>query len=151
MLSEDILDIVVKSMSIKTYSELSKLKSFRERFEYLKLSGRVGAETFGNDRYLNQLLYQTDRWKQTRSKVIVRDNGCDLGVDGFDIGERIIVHHMNAVTVEDVLLEKDEVFDPEYLISVSHNTHNAIHYGDSSLLITEPIVRTKNDTCPWKR
>lgn len=137
-------------MSIRTYSELIQLPSFEERYRYLRLSGFVGQETFGYDRYLNQILYHSHKWKSRRDKVIIRDNGCDLGVEGYDIPGRILVHHMNPITLEDVEREADIVFDPEFLISVSHNTHNAIHYGDESLLITSPIERRRNDTCPWR-
>ena len=135
---------------IRTYSELSQLKTFEERYQYLKLTGRVGEETFGFDRYLNQLLYRSKRWRQIRNQVIVRDNGRDLGVEGHEMFSKIIIHHMNPVTIEDLENESELVFDPEYLISVSHNTHNAIHYGDESLLVIAPIERTPNDTCPWK-
>ena len=129
-----------------------KLNTFQERFEYLKLSGKVGEDTFGRDRYLNQILYKTNRWiKETRPRIIARDNGCDLGIEGRDIGDRILVHHINPITVEDILEERPEVFDPENLISTSHMTHNAIHYSDDSILIKDPIVRSKNDTCPWKK
>lgn len=140
-------------MTIKTYSELSKFKTFRERFDYLKLSGVVGEETFGHDRYLNQLLYKDYIWRSVRDEVIARDGACDLGVDGhdYDEGEIIIVHHMNPITIDDVVARKPYVFDPEYLVSCRHRTHNAIHYSDSSILAIEPIERTKNDTCPWKR
>lgn len=139
------------SMIIRTYSELITLPTFEERFEYLRLDGLVGAETFGFDRYLNQIFYRSQRWKQVRDFVIIRDNGCDLGVEGYEIPGRIIIHHMNPITIED--LEKDSEFllDPEYLISTVHNTHNAIHYGDESLLPQAPIVRARNDTCPWRR
>lgn len=145
------------TMMIKSYSELIKLPTFEERFQYLRLDGRVGEETFGFDRFLNQYLYQRSaRWKSVRNEVIIRDNGCDLGVEGYEIpgfkyGSRIIVHHMNPLTLRDLEMESDFVFDPEYLITVTHNTHNAIHYGDESLLFRAPIVRTRNDTCPWRR
>lgn len=137
------------TMSIRTYSELSKLTSFKDRFNYLKLSGTVGEETFGFDRYLNQILYRSQRWKTIRNKIILRDNGCDLGMDGFEIPGRIIVHHMNPLTLRDITTESEFLMDPEFLISTTHNTHNAIHYGDESLLITAPIERKPNDTCPW--
>lgn len=144
--------MVIQTMMKKTYSELMKLNTFQERFEYLKLSGKVGEDTFGRDRYLNQILYKTNRWiKETRPRIIARDNGCDLGIEGRDIGDRILVHHINPITVEDILEERPEVFDPENLISTSHMTHNAIHYSDDSILIKDPIVRSKNDTCPWKK
>lgn len=139
------------TMSNRCYSELIKLPTFKERFDYLKLDGRVGRDTFGFDRYINQQLYQhSRRWKSARDKVIIRDNGCDLGVEGHEINEKIIVHHMNVVTMDDILNERDWIFDPEFLICTRHNTHNAIHYGDSSLLAITPIERRPNDTCPWK-
>lgn len=135
---------------IRTYSELITRDSFIDRYYYLKLVGQVGVETFGFDRYLNQMLYKSKRWLDSRRKVIIRDQGCDLGVDGYEIGDRIIVHHMNPITLEDIELEKDEVFDPEFLISTSFRTHNAIHYGDDSLLPKLPLERSSNDMCPWK-
>lgn len=137
-------------MSIKTYSELSLLPTFQERYQYLRLSGQVGEDTFGFDRYLNQMFYRSKEWKRIRDFVILRDNGCDLGVPGFEIYERIIIHHMNPITVDDIRHGDGSLLDPEFLICVTHNTHNAIHYGDESLLITEPIVRRPNDTCPWR-
>lgn len=137
---------------IRTYSELCKLKTFKERFEYLQLSdGRVGEDTFGFDRYLNQQFYKTRGWKRLRDELIIRDNGCDLGVDGYDIHGRVIIHHMNPITKDDILNQTDYLLNPEFLICTTHNTHNAIHYSDESLLILDPIERTKNDTCPWKR
>lgn len=139
-------------MTIRTYSELIAIPSFEERFKYLKLGGRVGADTFGFDRYLNQKLYQHDRrWKDARDQVIIRDNGCDLAMEGYEIYGKIIVHHMNPISLDDVLNDRDWIFDPEFLICTTHNTHNAIHYGDERKLNTAPIVRTKNDTCPWKQ
>lgn len=139
-------------MNIRTYSELSKLSTFKDRYNYLRLSGNVGEETFGYKRYLNQLLYQRSRdWRAARDKVIIRDNGCDLGVEGYEIYGSIIVHHMNPITLDDILNESDYIFDPEFLICTTHITHNAIHYSDESLLVTDPIVRTKNDTCPWRQ
>lgn len=137
--------------TIRTYSELIKLPTFRERFQYLKLEGIVGEATFGFDRYLNQVLYQSPRWRSSRDKVIIRDNGCDLGVEGHEIHGLILVHHMNPVTIEDIEKESEFLFDPEYLISTMHRTHNAIHYGDEGLLLTAPIERRMNDTCPWRR
>ena len=136
---------------IKTYTELIKYQTYEERFRYLKLDGIVGQETFGFDRYLNQLFYRSNKWKKIRDMVIVRDNGCDLGVPGYEIYGRVIIHHMNPITIHDIERESEFLLDPEFLISTVHNTHNAIHYGDESLLITTPIERTKNDTCPWKR
>lgn len=134
----------------KTYSELKKLKTFNERFDYLKLNGTVGSETFGYDRILNQVLYKSDKWRKVRDKVIVRDEGNDLGTEGYPIGGHIIVHHMNPITVEDVLNQNEKIFDPEYLISVSDLTHKAIHYSNEDILAKEPIERAKNDMCPWK-
>lgn len=140
------------STIIRTYSELITLPTYIERYRYLKLDGRVGRETFGFDRYLNQKVYQRDpRWKKARDLVIIRDNGCDLGVEGYEIHGKILVHHMNPITMDDLIHDRDWIYDPEFLISTVHSTHNAIHYGDEKLLITAPIVRTKNDTCPWKR
>jgi hypothetical protein len=138
-------------MSIKTYSELMSLSSFKERYEYLRLRGNVGVDTFGFDRYLNQNFYRSAEWRRVRDQVIVRDNGCDLGIEDRMIPGRILIHHMNPITEKDILYHSEFLMDPEYLICVSHNTHNAIHYGDDSILIQEPVVRTKNDTCPWRR
>ena len=138
-------------MSIRTYSELSKLSTFEERFEYLKIGGTVGHETFGYDRYMNQIFYTSQRWKKIRDKLIVRDNACDLGIDGRDIPGRIIIHHMNILTLDDIVNESEFLIDPEFLICTCHSTHNAIHYGDKNLLILDPIERSKNDTCPWRR
>lgn len=135
----------------RTYSELVKLNTFEDRFNYLKLDGKVGKDTFGYDRVLNQLLYSSPKWKRARDKVIIRDNGCDLGIEGRDIFGKVMVHHMNPITVDDILNEESCVFDPEYLICVSHLTHNAIHYSDDNILVKDPIVRHKNDTCPWKK
>lgn len=136
---------------IKTYSDLMMIPTFKERFEYLKISGTVGIDTFGYDRYLNQLLYKCDEWKNARRLAIIRDNGCDLGITGYDIMGNVYVHHMNPITVEDVLNRNPDIFNPEYLICCSLNTHNAIHYGDNdSLFPKEPIERKRNDTCPWK-
>ena len=135
---------------IRTYSELITLPTFEERFNYLKLKGQVGKDTFGFDRWLNQIFYRDPEWKSVRDYVIVRDNGCDLGVDGYEINGRILVHHMNPISKEDILERSKYLLDPEFLISTIHNTHNAIHYGDEGLLIKTPIERTKNDTCPWK-
>ena len=137
-------------MSIKTYSELIALPTFEERYEYLRLNGRVGEDTFGFDRYLNQNFYRSAEWRRIRDKVIVRDNGCDLAIDDRIIYGKILIHHMNPITDKDLFNLSDILLDPEYLICVSHNTHNAIHYGDGERLVKDPIVRTKNDTCPWK-
>ena len=137
-------------MSIRTYSELITIPTFEERFEYLQLKGSVGKDTFGYDRYLNQVLYRSPEWKRLRNQIIIRDGGCDLACDGYDIYDKVLIHHLNPITVEDVLARSRKVFDPDNLVCVSHNTHNAIHYGDVDLLITGPIIRTKNDTCPWR-
>lgn len=138
--------------TIKTYSELILLPTFEERYRYLRLTGRVGEDTFGHDRFINQYLYQRSaRWRSVRDTVIIRDNGCDLGVEGYEIYGKIIVHHMNPITIDDVLNEREHIFDPEYLISTTHNTHNAIHYGSEDLLIKPPVERTPFDTCPWRR
>lgn len=139
-------------MKIRTYSELILLPTFLERYRYLRLNGKVGEVTFGFQRYLNQEFYRYDEeWKAARRAVIIRDNGCDLGIDGRDIKDAsIIVHHMNPLTDYDIIHRTKYLLDPEYLISTIDNTHKAIHYGDESLLITEPIIRRKNDTCPWR-
>lgn len=136
-------------MKIRTYRELSKIENFKDRYFYLRLGGVVGEITFGYDRYINQNLYKSGKWLQARDEVIIRDDGCDLGVIGYEIGSRIIVHHMNPITMADIEMERDHIFDPELLISTSLNTHNAIHYGDESLLPSGFIVRKRNDTCPW--
>lgn len=137
--------------SIRTYSELSKMKTFAERFGYLKLSGAVGQDTFGLDRYLNQRFYRSPEWKHVRDLVIVRDNGCDLGVEDCPITGKVIIHHMNPLSVDDILKDDPEyMMNPEYLICVSHTTHNAIHYGDERQLLQDYIPRSPNDTSPWK-
>lgn len=135
---------------IRTYSELIKIPTFEERFEYLNLDGKVGEETFGFDRYLNQVFYKSDEWKSIRNEVIIRDNGCDLGIEDREIHGRIIIHHMNPITVDDIIHRNEDILNPEYLICVADNTHKAIHYGDEDLLIKDFIERTKNDTCPWR-
>ena len=138
--------------NIRTYSELSKLKTFRERYEYLKLDGTIGEETFGFDRYINQMFYKSEEWKRIRNYVITRDNGCDLGIQDRKIVDSVIlVHHMNPITKEDIINKNEILLDPEYLITTIKPTHDAIHYGDESLLAEDLIVRSKNDTCPWKR
>lgn len=135
---------------IRTYSELIKLKTFEERFEYLRLDGRVGRETFGHHRYLNQMLYASGRWRSARDEVIIRDGACDLGIEGREIESRILVHHMNPITIEDIKLGRDHVFDPEFLITTEmFNTHNAIHFSDESLLIPLHVDRRKGDTKLW--
>ena len=137
-------------MSIRTYSELILLPTFEERFKYLQLNGRIGDDTFGFDRYINQNFYKSADWKRIRDQIIIRDNGCDLALEGYEIYGRILIHHMNPITVKDVELSTEYLMNPEYLICVTHNTHNAIHYGNEKLLMKGPVVRTKNDTCPWK-
>lgn len=138
--------------NIRTYSELSKLKTFRERYEYLKLDGTVGEETFGFDRYINQMFYKSEEWKRIRNYVITRDNGCDLGIQDRKIVDSVIlVHHMNPITKEDIINKNEILLDPEYLITTIKPTHDAIHYGDESLLADDLVIRSKNDTCPWKR
>ena len=138
--------------NIRTYSELSKFKTFRERYEYLKLDGTIGEETFGFDRYINQMFYKSEEWKRIRNYVITRDNGCDLGIQDRKIVDSVIlVHHMNPITKEDIINKNEILLDPEYLITAIKPTHDAIHYGDESLLAEDLIVRSKNDTCPWKR
>ena len=138
-------------ITIKTYSEAISLPTFIERFRYLKLGGIIGEETFGYDRYLNQTLYKSAEWKRFRRDMILRDNGQDLACDGYELVGKILVHHIDPITPRDVIRRDPKIFDPENVICVSLNTHNAIHYGDESLLMLDPIVRTKNDTCPWKR
>ena len=135
---------------IRTYSELSQLKTFKERYEYLKLEGKVGDSTFGFDRYLNQIFYRSPEWKSVRNEIIVRDDGCDLGIDDRAIYGRIYIHHMNPVMVNDILDRTDILLNPDYLICASFNTHQAIHYGDDELLIPDLVERKPNDTCPWK-
>lgn len=136
---------------IKTYSELVKLDSFVDRFNYLKIGGVVGKETFGFDRYLNQILYNSPEWKMARRNAIIRDNGCDLGVEGYEIHGIIMVHHINPITLEEVINRDPKIFDLEFLITTTLRTHNAVHYGDESLLFTGPVIRTPNDTCPWRK
>ena len=139
--------------TIRTYSELSQLPTFIERYRYLRLDGKVGEETFGFDRWLNQKFYKDPAWLESRDFVIVRDLGCDLGIEGREIpeGVRILVHHMNPITKEDIVRRSEFLLNPEYLICTIKNTHDAIHYGDENLLYSEPIERKRNDTCPWKK
>lgn len=134
---------------IRTYSEVTKLKTFSERYEYLQLSNVVGEMTFGFDRYLNQMLYHSSRWKSTRDLIIIRDNGCDLGVPGYEVVDMVVVHHMNPITSKNIESGDDIVFDPEVLICTSHRTHLAIHYGDKSLLPKPLVVRKPGDTTLW--
>lgn len=139
----------VKKMN-KSYRELRRLRTFEERFDYLKIGGVVGRETFGFERYLNQTFYHSGEWKHTRRDIIVRDNGCDLGIRDREIFDRIIIHHINPITIEDIELGRDCIFDPDNLICCSHDTSNAIHYGDASLLIKFSQERRKGDTQLWK-
>lgn len=136
--------------NIRTYSEMITLKTYEERFDYLKIGGQVGLETFGYDRYLNQILYNTKQWKKFRREIIIRDNACDLACEGYEINYRILVHHINPITVEDIINRNPMIFDPENAITTTHRTHNAIHYGDKNLLVLQPMERTPNDTCPWR-
>ena len=136
---------------IRTYSELIQLPTFEQRFEYLRLRGKVSEETFGVERYLNQKFYRSQEWRDIRDAVILRDNGCDLGDPDREIAGRIIIHHMNPILLTDILQHSDDILNPEYLITTSHVTHNAIHYGD--ILDTKQVgfvERQPNDTCPWK-
>lgn len=135
---------------IRCYNDLIQLKTFEERFRYLKINGKVGEETFGLDRYINQQLYKSQRWRSTRSKIIIRDDGCDLGIDGRQLDDYIVVHHMNPIALEDIEEERDIVFDSNYLICCSTRTHRAIHFGDENLLIRDPVIRRPNDTCLWR-
>ena len=137
--------------TIRTYSELITLPTFEERYEYLRLGGKVGEETFGFDRYLNQIFYKSKEWLRVRDEVIVRDMGCDLAMLDREIFGRVFVHHMNPLNMKDIINRSDYLLNPEYLICTSKNTHDAIHYGDISILLLAPIERVKNDTCPWRR
>lgn len=138
--------------NFRTYSELIMLPTFKERFNYLKLNGQVGESTFGFDRYLNQMFYRLPEWRKIRNQVIIRDQGCDLGVIGREIpnGAKIIVHHINPMSTKDIANKLDWILDPEYLISTMKNTHDAIHYGDESILYSDPVERMPGDTCPWR-
>lgn len=135
--------------TIKCYRELSRLETFKERYEYLKLVGEVGAETFGRDRFLNQALYHSSKWAKVRREVIIRDGGYDLGIEGFEITSKLLIHHMNPITIEDIEDENELIFDPEYLITVSMETHNAIHYGDERQLPRLSSIRFPGDTKLW--
>ena len=136
---------------MRTYSELMKLKTFEERFEYLKLDGKVGEDTFGFDRYFNQVMYHSPEWKEIRRRVLVRDEGCDLAIPDREVYGKAIVHHMNPISLKDLEEHNPDIFDPEFLITTSKQTHNAIHYGDESLVTeSKPTERKPNDTCPWR-
>lgn len=142
---------MTKMETIKTYSELMSIPTFEGRYQYLKLSGRVGSATFGSSRYLNQILYTSREWLSFRDAIIIRDDGCDLGCSDRKIVGRVIVHHIDPITVEDVINRHPKVFDPENVICVSHITHEAIHYGDEDLLMKDPVERRPFDTCPWRK
>ena len=135
---------------IRSYRELRRILTFEERFKYLSLKGNVGESTFGFDRYLNQMLYRSREWKRTRYIVIERDQACDLGITGYEIEFQILIHHMNPISIEDIESGNPDIFDPEFLICTTYNTHRAIHFGDESLLPKPPIVRRPNDTTLWR-
>ena len=137
-------------MRKRCYSELIRIPSFDERYEYLKLAGEVGNPTFGYDRYFNQVFYHSSEWRRTRNGIILRDNGCDLGMDGYEIHGRIYIHHLNPITKKDIEECSDILLDPENLVCVTFDTHNAIHYGDGSKLPQIPKERVPGDTCPWR-
>lgn len=136
-------------MKIRSYSELRRLETLKERYDYLALRGEVGAQTFGFDRHLNQRFYTSREWRQVRYEVISRDNGCDLGVEGYEIHDRIVIHHMNPMTVEDISIGDPDILNPDYLITTTHNTHNAIHFGDENLLPRKLVERRAGDTKLW--
>lgn len=136
---------------IRTYDELIQIPTLIGRYEYLRLGGRVGEQTFGFDRYLNQKFYHSNQWRPVRDYVISRDLGCDLAMEGYDIYGKIYIHHMNPMIQTDILYSNPDIVDPRFLICTSHRMHLAIHYGDASLLVLDPIERTPNDTCPWKK
>lgn len=138
-------------MKTRTYREMSRLETFEERYEYLKLTGMVGESTFGVDRYLNQMLYRSKRWKSVRDKIIIRDGGCDLGIQGREIFDKIIIHHMNPLTVQDIEYESDRVFNLDFLVCTALSTHNAIHFGDDSFLSKFPRERFPGDTLLWPK
>lgn len=136
--------------TIRTYSELITIPTYEERFRYLQLNGQVGIETFGFDRWLVETFYHSQKWKHIRNEIIIRDLGCDMACDGYEIHGRIIIHHMNPLLKEDVIDMTEYLTNPDFLVCVTHDTHNAIHYGDSNLLQKAPIERKPNDTCPWR-
>ena len=135
---------------LRCYRELRRLPTFQERYEYLRIGGLVGESTFGYERYLNQMLYSSAQWRKVRNQVIIRDNGCDLGIEDFQIHDRIVIHHMNPITVEQIEESASEIFDPEFLICCSYQTHNAIHYGVQCLLPQLPVERHPGDMSPWR-
>ena len=134
---------------VRTYTELSKMPTFMERFKYLSLKGKVGEETFGLDRFINQMFYNSYEWRRLRNEIIVRDNGCDLGIDGREIHERVLIHHMNPITIRDIQNRSDFLMNPEYLICTCKRTHDAIHFSNEEILYEDPIIRTPGDTCLW--
>lgn len=140
----------MKTTIYKTYSEMIKKELFKDRLIYLSLNGLVGDQTFGGHRYLNQIFYKSLKWKETRREVILRDNGCDLADERYPIKGLVYIHHINPITIEDILEERPCVFDLENLVCASFKTHNAIHYGIDDIYISEPISRKPNDTCPWR-
>lgn len=143
---------MVKKMNNKSYSELIKFETFEDRFKYLMIGGEVGAITFGGHRYANQAFYTSPEWRSFRRNIIIRDNGCDLGIDDRMLDKFIVVHHINPITIEDILERHKCVLDPENVISVSSVTHKAIHYGDLSILVpSTPVERRPNDTIPWRK
>ena len=135
---------------IRRYSDLIAIESFADRFDYLKLDGSVGVETFGFDRYINQVLYTSSEWRKFRRDVIIRDNSCDLAHPDYELDKYIIIHHINPLTLKDIETRSSLIFDPENVVCTSHRTHNAIHYGDKGQLPKDPVLRSVNDTCPWK-
>lgn len=135
---------------MRTYSELIKLPTFKERFDYLKLGGAVGEETFGSDRYLNQKFYTSEAWRKLRNQIIIRDNGCDLGLEGNTIYGKVMIHHLNPISSDELIHGSMSLMDPENLVCVSYETHNAIHYGDYELVKKDIVERKPGDTCPWK-
>lgn len=137
-------------MRKRCYSELRQLQTFQERYDYLKLAGEVGNPTFGYNRYFNQRFYHSSEWRNVRNEVILRDNGCDLGVNDYEIHGRIYIHHINPITLQDIETLSDNLLDPDNLICVTFDTHNAIHYGDERTLPKVPLERTPGDTCPWR-
>lgn len=143
------MKLTMDKKTFRTYNELIRLPTIQERYEYLRLGGIVGESTFGFDRYLNQALYCSKEWRDLRHKVIARDEGCDMGLKGWEIGDKIIVHHMNPLTVDEIDERNPDIFNPLFLICVSHASHNAIHFGDESLLPKPPVERRPGDMCPW--
>ena len=138
--------------NIKTYSELTKLTSFEERLNYLRLYGNIGYETFGHDRYINQMFYKSREWEHIRHEVIVRDSCCDMALPGFEIYGKVFIHHMNPLVINDIISSTENLLNPEYLITVSHSTHNLIHYGNDGSIKSSVIAERKPfDTCPWRK